>query len=43
MRRPQTALDLTRDEETLGLVENPGMSHEAVRSLFAQSLGMSIE
>ena len=43
LRCPQTALDLTRDEETLGLVENPGMSHEAVRSLFAQSLGMSIE
>ena len=43
LRRPQTALDLTRDEETLGLVKNPGMSEEAVRSLFAQSLGMSIE
>lgn len=43
LRRPQTALDLTRDEETLGLVENPGMSEEAVRSLFAESLGMSIK
>ena len=42
LRRPQTALDLTRDEETLGLVEKPSMSAEAVRSLFAESLGMSI-
>ncbi len=43
LRRPQTALDLTRDEEALGLVENPGMSEEAVRSLFAESLGMNIQ
>lgn len=38
LRRPQTALDLTRDEETLGLVEKPRMTREAVRELFADSL-----